>query len=82
MTKLRPGNVHSAEGSADLLLLGIERQQRLGREVVFRADAASPNRNLTGIGGTGREVRYPPACQLYSGKQHKGVDPAVRATQL
>jgi len=38
--KLRPGNVHSAEGWAELLLPEIERQQRLGREVVFRADAA------------------------------------------
>jgi hypothetical protein len=38
--KLRPGNVHSAEGWEELLLAEIERQQRLGREVVFRADAA------------------------------------------
>jgi Transposase DDE domain group 1 len=38
--KLRPGNVHSTEGWAELLLPEIERQQRLGKEVVFRADAA------------------------------------------
>jgi len=38
--KLRPGNVQSAEGWEELLLPEIERQQRLGREVVFRADAA------------------------------------------
>src|SRR6266851_891546 len=38
--KLRPGNVHSAEGWKELLLPEIERQQRLGKEVVFRADAA------------------------------------------
>jgi hypothetical protein len=38
--KLRPGNVHSAEGWEELLLPEIERQQRLGQEVVFRADAA------------------------------------------
>src|SRR5271154_4191457 len=38
--KLRPGNVHSAEGWAELLLPEIERQQRRGKEVVFRADAA------------------------------------------
>jgi len=38
--KLRPGNVHSAEGWQELLLPEIERQQRLGKEVVFRADAA------------------------------------------
>ncbi len=38
--KLRPGNVHSAEGWEDLLLPEIERQQQAGKEVVFRADAA------------------------------------------
>jgi len=38
--KLRPGNVHSAEDWAGLLLPEIERQQELGKEVVFRADAA------------------------------------------
>jgi hypothetical protein len=38
--KLRPGNVHSADDWEELLLPGIERQQKLGKEVVFRADAA------------------------------------------
>ena len=38
--KLRPGNVHSAEGWEELLLPEIERQQRMGQEVAFRADAA------------------------------------------
>ncbi|MCL6544990.1 MAG: IS1380 family transposase [Bryobacteraceae bacterium] len=38
--KLRPGNVHSAEGWEELLLPEIERQQQAGKEVVFRADAA------------------------------------------
>jgi len=38
--KLRPGNVHSAEDWDEMLLPEIERQQELGREVVFRADAA------------------------------------------
>src|ERR1039458_6757210 len=38
--KLRPGNVHSADDWDELLLPDIERQQKLGREVVFRADAA------------------------------------------
>jgi hypothetical protein len=38
--KLRPGNVHSAEGWEELLVPEIERQQRQGQEVVFRADAA------------------------------------------
>ena len=38
--KLRPGNVHSADEWEELLLPEIERQQKLGKEVVFRADAA------------------------------------------
>src|ERR1017187_7497586 len=38
--KLRPGNVHSAEDWEELLLPEIERPQKLGKEVVFRADAA------------------------------------------
>jgi len=38
--KLRPGNVHSAEGWEELLLPEIVRQQRRGKEVVFRSDAA------------------------------------------
>jgi hypothetical protein len=38
--KLRPGNVHSAEDWEELLLPEIERQQKLGKEVVFRAHAA------------------------------------------
>jgi hypothetical protein len=37
--KLRPGNVHSA-GWEELLPPEIERQQKRGKEVVFRADAA------------------------------------------
>ncbi len=38
--KLRPGNVHSADDWDELLLPEIERQQKQGKEVVFRADAA------------------------------------------
>ena len=38
--KLRPGNVHSAEDWEEALLPEIERQQGMGKEVVFRADAA------------------------------------------
>jgi hypothetical protein len=38
--KLRPGNVHSAGDWEELLIPEIERQQKLGKEVVFRADAA------------------------------------------
>jgi hypothetical protein len=38
--KLRPGNVHSADDWKELLLPEIERQQKLGKDAVFRADAA------------------------------------------
>ena len=38
--KLLPGNVHSAAGWEELPLPEVERQQREGKEVVFRADAA------------------------------------------
>ncbi len=38
--KLHPGNVHSADHWEELLLPEIERQQKLGKEVVLRADAA------------------------------------------
>jgi hypothetical protein len=38
--KLRPGNVHSADGWEELLLPEIEWQQEHGKQVVFRADAA------------------------------------------
>lgn len=38
--KLRPGNVHSAEDWEDVLLPEIERQQKLGEEVLCRAVAA------------------------------------------
>ncbi len=38
--KLRPGNVHSAEDWDQVLLPEIERQQKQGKDVVVRADAA------------------------------------------
>jgi hypothetical protein len=38
--RLRPGNVHSAEDWDEVLPREIERQQSMGKEVVFRADAA------------------------------------------
>lgn len=38
--QLRAGNVHSADGWKQLLLPEIERQNKLGKEVWFRADAA------------------------------------------
>ena len=38
--KPRPGNVHSAGDWEELPLPEIERQQKLGKQVVFRADAS------------------------------------------
>jgi hypothetical protein len=38
--KLRPGNVHSADGWEELLLPEIDRQQAQRKEVAFRGDAA------------------------------------------
>jgi hypothetical protein len=40
VAKLRPGNVHSAEGWEELLLPEIDRQRAQGKEVAFRGDAA------------------------------------------
>jgi len=45
--KLRPGNVHSAEGWEELLLPEIERQQQRGKEVAFRGDGPSRDRRST-----------------------------------
>src|SRR3989442_13945871 len=39
-TKLRPGNVHSADDWDELLVPEMERQQAEGKRVAFRADAA------------------------------------------
>jgi len=38
--KLRPSNVHSVDNWDEPLIAEIERQQKLGKEVVFRTDAA------------------------------------------
>jgi hypothetical protein len=55
--KLRPGNVHSADGWEELLLPEIKRQQALGKEVVFRADAAFAKPELYAALEE-REVKY------------------------
>jgi hypothetical protein len=57
--KLRPGNVHSADGWEQLLLPEIERQQKLGKEVWFRADAAFAKPDLY----EALEVRDPDSSQ-------------------
>src|SRR5665811_1980899 len=55
--KLRPGNVHKAEAWEELLLPETERQQKLGKEVVFRADAAFAKPELYAALEE-REVKY------------------------
>jgi Transposase DDE domain group 1 len=62
--KLRPGNVHSADGWEELLQPEIERQQKLGKEVVFRADAAFAKPEIyEALESWGREVRHPHSGQ-------------------
>src|ERR1700687_1533441 len=39
VAKLRPGNVHSAEGWEEMLLAEIDRERAHGKEVAFRGDA-------------------------------------------
>jgi len=55
--KLRPGNVHSADGWEELLLPEIERQQAQGKEVAFRGDAAFAKPELYEA-LEAREVKY------------------------
>jgi hypothetical protein len=55
--KLRPGNLHSAEGWEELLLPEIERQQRMGKEVAFRADAAFAKPEIYEV-QEARDVKY------------------------
>jgi hypothetical protein len=70
--KLRPGNVHSADGWKDMLLPEIERQHRLGKEVVFRADAAFAG-DLRSAGGARCEVCHPYPVQRKPGAGHRGI---------
>jgi len=55
--KLRPGNVHSADGWEDMLLPEIERQQKAGKEMVIRVDAAFAKPEIYDALEE-REVRY------------------------
>jgi hypothetical protein len=54
--KLRPGNVHSADGWEELLLLEIDRRQVQGKEVAFRGDAAFAKELYEAL--EAREVKY------------------------
>ena len=85
--KLRPGNVHSADGWEEMLLPEIERQQKLGKEVVFRArprgrPGLRQAGGLRGAGRAGREVRHPHSGQRQPGAGRRGaVDPASGKTE-
>jgi hypothetical protein len=46
--KLRPGSLHSAEGWKKLLLPEVERQQGIGKEVVFRWEDCRRERSKEG----------------------------------
>ena len=67
--KLRPGNVHRAEDSNELLLPEIKRQQAVGKQVTFRGDAAFAKPEIyVFFGGTRSAVRHSP-----SGQQELGI---------
>jgi Transposase DDE domain group 1 len=69
--KLRPGNVHSAEGWEELLLPKIDRQQGQGKEVAFRGDAAFAKPELyEAVERAQRQVRHPPSRQRQPGAQN------------
>jgi hypothetical protein len=82
--KLRPGNVHGAEDWDELLLPEIEREQKLGKEVVFRADAAFAKPEVRGAGAAwsltslqqrlvktgGRLVKHARYCWLLLAENH------------
>ncbi len=61
--KLRPGDVHSADGWEELLLPEIDRQQAQSKEVAFRGDAAFAKPELYQTLEE-RDVKYaiPPSC--------------------
>ena len=77
--KLRPGNVHSAEDWAELLLPEIERQQRTGQgSGVSRRCGLCQAGDLRGAGGAGREVCHSHTRQRQPGARHRGVADAAR----
>ena len=62
--KLRPGNVHSADGWEEVLLPIIDRYRTQGQTVVVRARrGVCAARPLRGAGTAGGELRDPPAGQ-------------------
>ena len=72
--KLRPGNVHSAEGWEEVLLPEIERQQRVGQgSSVSRRRGLCQAGDLRGAGRAWREVCHPHSGQRQPGAGHRGV---------
>jgi|GEM_PF-1110511 len=66
--QLRPGNVYSAEGWEEVLLPEIERQQGMGKEVAFRADAAFAKPEIyQALEAQGREVCHSPCGERQPG---------------
>ena len=70
--------LRSADDWEELLLPEIERQQKLGREVVFRAEAANAQAGDLRVGGRAwRQVRPPHPGQRQPGAGHRGTtDPS------
>jgi len=85
--KLRPGNVHSADGWEEVLLPEIDWQQKQGKQVMFRTrprghPGLRQARDLRDAGRAGREVRDPAAGQRLSGARHSGVAGSARGSAL
>jgi hypothetical protein len=71
--RLRPGNVHSADGWEELLLPEIERHQTLNKEVVFRGDAAFAKPKLYEALEERREDSDSRSCQRPPAAEDYGV---------
>ena len=77
--RLQPGNVHSAEDWETVLLPEIKRQQKQGRDVVVRADAAFAKPEIyEALEKRGREVRHPHPLQRHPGAGGRGIIDTVR----
>ena len=81
--KLRPGNVHSAEGWEELLLPAIDRQQAQANKWSFAPTRLCPAGAIRGTGRAGGKVRHPSSCQRQPGTRHCwAVDPAGGTAKL
>jgi hypothetical protein len=79
--KLRPAHVHSAEDWGKVLLPEIERQQALGKEVVFRAEAAFAKPKIyEALEERRSEIWDSASGQRRSGAGHRGTADAPSGT--